>query len=213
MTKGSYPYPEDEFDAEPGVDAPVGVHRAPRTWWSRWWPFVAVIVLVPAVTIGAVLWASSWDGLGNKNDQANVELTDDPVDTPADGTEQPADPAATEGATDGEQAPEAPEAPATEEPAAPAVNYGQPIDVLNAANRQGLAADVADRLGTAGFTSVTAGNGSASIADVTTVFYASAELQPTAQAVADALGITTVTESADNAGSGVSVLLRRDFSN
>jgi len=213
VTKGNYPYPEDEFDAEPGVDTPVGVHRAPRTWWSRWWPFVAVIVLVPAVTIGAVLWASSWDGLGNKNDQANVELTDDPVDTPTDGAadaEQPGDPAATDGSTDGEQAPEA---PATEEPPAATVDYAQAIDVLNAANRQGLAADVADRLGTAGFTSVTAGNGSASIADVTTVFYASPELQPTAQAVADSLGITTVTESADNAGSGVTVLLRRDFSN
>ncbi|WP_263120898.1 LytR C-terminal domain-containing protein [Cellulomonas fimi] len=207
MTKGNYPYPEDEFDAAPGSDTPIGVHRAPRTWWSRWWPFVAVIVLVPVVTVAAVLWASSWDGLGNGgDDQANVELTDDPAATATDGAE---DPAATEGTTEGDAATEEP--PATEEAPAPTADLAQAIEVLNAANRNGLAADAADQLGTAGFTSVTAGNGSASTADVTTVFYATPELQVTAQAVADALGITTVTESADVADGGIVVLLRSDF--
>ncbi|VTR78408.1 hypothetical protein [Cellulomonas hominis] len=62
MSKGSDRYPEDEFDAAPAEDAPIGVHRAPRSWWSRWWPFVAVVVLVPALTVVFVLWASSWDG-------------------------------------------------------------------------------------------------------------------------------------------------------
>ncbi|MEV7973768.1 LytR C-terminal domain-containing protein [Cellulomonas sp. NPDC089187] len=211
MTKGNYPYPEDEFDAAPGPDSPVGVHRAPRSWWSRWWPFVAVIVLVPAVTVGAVLWTSAWDGLGGDDDQASVELTDDPVvGAETGGTEETAGTEGAEG-TEGTDEPPAEEPPAEEEPPAPAIDYAQTVDVLNAARRNGLAADVKDQLETAGFTSVTAGNGSASTAEVTTVFYASPELQPTAQAVADALGITTVTESAADAGSGVVVLLRTDF--
>lgn len=207
MTKGNYPYPEDEFDAAPGPDSPIGVHRAPRTWWSRWWPFVAVLVIVPVVTVGAVLWTSSWDGLGGSGtDEALVDVTDDATDAATD--------AATEGedaATDPAAEETTPEEAPVEEPAAPVVNYEQAVDVLNAANRNGLAADVKEQLETAGFTTVTAGNGSASTADVTTVFYASADLQPTAQAVADALGITTVTESATDAGSGVVVLLRSDF--
>lgn len=203
MTKGNYPYPEDEFDAAPGPDAPIGVHRAPRTWWSRWWPFVAVLVVVPVVTVGAVLWTSSWDGLGGSGtDEALVDVTDDATDAATEGEDAATDPAAEETASE--------EAP-VEEPAAPVVNFEQAVDVLNAANRNGLAADVKEQLETAGFTTVTAGNGSASTADVTTVFYASADLQPTAQAVADALGITTVTESATDAGSGVVVLLRSDF--
>nr|WP_281728268.1 LytR C-terminal domain-containing protein [Cellulomonas denverensis] len=82
---------------------------------------------------------------------------------------------------------------------------------MNAARRNGLAADVAGQLEEAGFTTVTAGNGDATAADVTTVFYASPELATTAQAVADALGIATVQESAADAGSGIAVLLRTDF--
>ncbi|MFB9956017.1 LytR C-terminal domain-containing protein [Cellulomonas denverensis] len=210
MTKGNYPYPEDEFDAAPGSDTPIGVHRAPRSWWSRWWPFVVVIVVVPVLTVGAVLWTSSWDGLGTNDDQAGVELTDDPAST--EGDDAATDPAAEDtgdGTQEGGEDATAEDPPVTEEP--PAVDYAQSIDVLNAARRNGLAADVACQLEEAGFTTVTAGNGDATAADVTTVFYASPELATTAQAVADALGIATVQESAADAGSGIAVLLRTDF--
>lgn len=210
MTKASDRYPEDEFDAEPARDVPVGVHRAPRGWWSRWWPFVAVVVLVPSLTVGFVLWASSWDGsLPGFGSSSAPPAAQEPAESP--------DPSATEG-TPTEEAPaeEAPaeEAPAEEAPveeAPPAPDLAASVRVLNAANRQGLAASTAEDLEDAGFTAVTAGNGNAGGSTATTVFYGTPELAATAQQVATTLGITNVVESADVAEDGVVVLLLRDF--
>lgn len=210
MTKGNYSYPEDEFDGDPGVDTPVGVHRAPRSWWSRWWPFVAVIIVVPAPTVGAVMWASSWDGLGtggNAPSTASTQATDDTATDPATGNDDPAVTDGTDGGAIDQQTPEetVPDAEATPD-------FTLPIEVLNAARVSGIAGDAASTLEAAGFTSVTTGNGDASLADVTTVFYANADQAVTAQAVANALGITPVVESAQSAGTGIVVVLRADFS-
>lgn len=199
MTKGSYPYPEDEFDAEPASDAPVGVHRAPRTWWSRWWPFVAVLVVVPVVTVSAVLWASSQNG-GSGNDQAD-DPTVQQTTQAADDTGE-VDPGTDDtGADDGTD----PAEDATAEPETP--DYATPVQVLNAARVNQLAATTAAKLEAAGFTQVEPGNGDATAASVTTVFYASADLATTARAVADVLGITEVVESAQQSPTGITVLL------
>lgn len=212
MSKGRYPYPEDEFDAAPAADAPVGVHRAPRSWWSRWWPFVAVVVLVPAITVGLVLWASR-DGelpsIGGSGSAPSASAPEEPAASP-EATEPPGDDAP---AAD-DETPEAPPAPEqTEEPAPPQpeADLSVPVQVLNAARVTGLARGAADDLESAGFTSVTAGNGSASGATKTTVFYGTADLAPTAQRVAEALGVTTVVESSKVAGDGVTVVLLKDF--
>ncbi len=205
MTKASDRYPEDEFDAEPAPDAPIGVHRAPRSWWSRWWPFVAVVVLVPAVTVGLVAWASSWDGrlpgFGDSTEPAAAAPSEPETSAPAEGTEEPAaePPAETE----------AP--PVEEEEPAPTADLTTDVRVLNASNRSGLAASAASDLEDAGFTSVTPGNGNAGGLQQSTVFYASADLAPTAQQVADALGIANVVEDAGTAPEGVVVLLLADF--
>ncbi|MCG7287567.1 LytR C-terminal domain-containing protein [Cellulomonas sp. ACRRI] len=206
MTKASDRYPEDEFDAEPAPDAPIGVHRAPRSWWSRWWPFVAVVVLVPAVTVGLVVWASSWDGrLPGFGDSTEPAAAAPETSAPAEGTEDPAteDPAA-------EQPPATEEPPVVEEPA-PTADLTTAVRVLNASGRSGLAGGAASDLEDAGFTSVEAGNGNAGGLQQSTVFYASADLAPTAQQVADTLGIANVVESAGTAPEGVVVLLLADF--
>lgn len=203
MTKGSDQYPEDEFDAGPAQDVAIGVHRAPRTWWSRWWPFVAVLVLVPALTVAGVLWASSWDGklptLGSGSDDTPTATA--PTSSAPAESDEPTDEAPTE------------EPPAEEEPPAPEPDLTLPIRVLNAANVRGLAAGAASDLESAGFTAVTAGNGGAGGATKSTVFYAGADLASTAQRAAEALGITNVVESADSAGDTITVLLLRDFAN
>lgn len=204
MTKASDRYPEDEFDAPPALDAPVGVHRAPRSWWSRWWPFVAVLVLVPSLTVGFVLWASSWDG--DLPGFSSSDQADDPV------VEETPDATDTEAVPE-EEAPVETEAPPVEAEEPPAVaDLATPVRVLNAANVSGLAGSAQGDLETAGFTAVEAGNGSAGGLTVSTVFYGSPELQVTAQQVADTLGITSVTESVDTAPEGVVVILLRDFS-
>lgn len=198
VTKG-YRYPEDEFDAEPAQDAPIGVHRAPRTWWSRWWPFVAVLVLVPALTVGGVLWYSSRGGT-----LPGITTGGEPgASAPA---SEPAPSATTEAPGEAPAAPE--ETPETPEPTA---DLAATVRVLNAANISGLAAGAAEQLEGAGFTAVTTGNGNAGGGTTSTVFYATADQEVTARQVAATLGITAVVQDADVAGDAVVVLLLRDF--
>ena len=144
MSKASYSYPPDEFDAPPDPDSPRGVHRAPRSAWSRWWPFVAVIVIVPLVAWAAVTYLA---GKGQLPDIPGVAST-----STAQATTGPTD-AASAQAT-------APAAPTTT--AAPAVELGTPVSVLNGSKIAGLAKKVGDQLGAVGFTKVTAGNATSS---------------------------------------------------
>ncbi|QZN86107.1 LytR C-terminal domain-containing protein [Cellulomonas sp. C5510] len=202
MTKASSRFPEDEFDAGPAMDAPIGVHRAPRSWWSRWWPFVAVIVVVPALTVSAVLWAASWDGtlpVIGRGDDTNASAP------------PPSSPSASPDDTGAAPTEETSEEPPADEVPPPAPDLSVPVRVLNAANISGLAGGAAEQLEGAGFTDVTAGNGNAGGSTASTVFYANADLAVTAQQVAATLGLTNVVESAEVADQGVVVLLLADF--
>lgn len=203
MTKASSRFPEDEFDAGPAQDAPIGVHRAPRSWWSRWWPFVAVVVVVPALTVSAVLWAASWDG--------KLPVIGGGDDTNASAPPSSSGPAASPDGTGGAPAPEETGDAPVEEVPPPAPDLSVPVRVLNAANISGLAGGAAEQLEGAGFTDVTAGNGNAGGSTASTVFYANADLAVTAQQVAATLGLTNVVESAEVADQGVVVLLLADF--
>jgi calcineurin-like phosphoesterase len=83
-----------------------------------------------------------------------------------------------------------------------------PVAVLNAAGIGGIAGEQAAKLTAAGFTAVTTGNANAT-EDESTVFYTSEDLRPTADLVAQTLGLTEVTlQPADEAG--ISVLLVTD---
>ena len=193
VSKADTHYPEDEFDV-PNPDAARGVHRAPRSAWSRWWPFLAVLVIAPAVAYGLVVLVSHQN------------------ETPSTGSSQDADPATTDaatapadGATEG-----AAETPAAETPAAPPANMAAPIEVLNAAKISGLASAQAKKLTDAGFTAVTSGNFTGTAPADSVVYYATEDLAATAQLAATTLGVTTVTLSAPDAGAGISVVLTSD---
>jgi cytoskeletal protein RodZ len=198
VSKADYPYPPDEFDAPPGPDAPRGVHRAPRSWWSRWWPFLVVLVVVPALAWAAVTWYLRDDSSTPTSPTTGVEET------------VPADETATDEATEPADGQTTAEAPPTTEAPAPAVNLAAPVAVLNGAKISGLAAREAEKLEAAGFTAVTPDNFTGTSPAASTVFYASADLQPTAQLVGTTLGIATVVESAVDAGAGITVVLRSD---
>ncbi len=191
MSKAETHYPEDEFDV-PNPDAARGVHRAPRSAWSRWWPFLAVLIIAPVIAYGVVTLLAQNDDL--PTNQAS------PGASPAasDGATAPADDAAT-----GDGTADTPPA----DDAAPAVNLAAPVEVLNAAKISGLAAAEAAKLTSAGFTAVTTGNFTGTKPADSVVYYASEDLAPTAQLAASTLGITTVTLSAENAGTGISVVL------
>jgi hypothetical protein len=196
VSKASYHYPPDEFDAPPDPDSPRGVHRAPRSAWSRWWPFLAVIVIVPLVAWGAVTVLAQQ---GKLPDVPGVGSTQGADGVPTDaGTTQP---------TDGAQA-TTPAAAATTT-AAPQPVLTTPVSVLNGAKIPGLAAQVGNKLTAAGFTKVTTGNTTATTPVASTVFYGSDALKATAEFVGQTVGVSNVVMSASDAPNGTIVVILR----
>ncbi|WP_158274505.1 LytR C-terminal domain-containing protein [Cellulomonas sp. WB94] len=204
MSKASYPYPPDEFDAADDHDGPRGVHRSPRTTWSKVWPFLVVLVVFPALAYGLVTWISNSDtGLGGAISGLGATGTTEPTDTATD--------AATGTATD--TAPPADTA-TSEAPVAPPAatpDLTSPVVVLNAANVSGLAASQTKKLEAGGFTKVTASNGTGTGVKATTVFYATEDQKVTADAVAQLLGISTVELSTTRAKDGITIVLMPGF--
>ncbi len=198
MSKAEYPYPADEFDAVV-PDVPVGVHRAPRTAWSRWWPYLVVLLVVPVLAYGAVTFLlRSGDlpvgGDAGPGPQAEQPAPEDPAG------EDPAAPA------DGTEAP-----PESEEPAPPPEPVlSTSVRVLNGARVSGLAARIADELEGAGFTDVTPDNATSSLPSQSTVYVASEELRPTAELVASTVGVTAIEVDPAQASGGIVVVLVSD---
>lgn len=208
MTKGRYPYPDDEFDAVDASVGPRGVHRAPLSRWSRLWPFLLVIVLFPALAFGVVTYVFNWDGLGSDSDSGVSQDASQDVDGSVDdgAGDEGTDAGATEGTDEG-----AAEEPAVETPPVVEADLSLPVEVLNAAKVSGLAAKAGAKLTAAGFTSVTPGNYTGAATTTSGVYYASEDQQPTAAEAAAALGITKVELSTTQAADGITVVLASDF--
>lgn len=202
MSKASYPYPPDEFDAADDHDGPRGVHRSARTTWSKLWPFLVVLIVFPALAYGLVTWISNSDtGLGGAISGLGATGTSD---------------ASTDGATDAATDTATPptDTPTTDAPVVPPAavpDLTTPVAILNAAKVSGLAATEAKKLEAGGFTKVTASNSAGTGVTTTTVFYATDAQKVTADAVAQLLGITTVTMSPTQAKTGIAVVLMPDF--
>ncbi|MCL3861516.1 LytR C-terminal domain-containing protein [Actinotalea sp. K2] len=200
MSKARYPHPQDEFDVV--SDGPRGSHRAPRSAVTRWWPFLAVLVVLPVLAYGLVTWWSDWDG--SPDSLPSVFTQDEPSEAP----ETTDDPTA-------EEPGEAAEDPVVEEPVepevpAPDVDLARAVQVMNGTGASGLAAGGRERLEAAGFTAVTTGNWQER-PDVSVVYYPTEQDVTTAQTVAASLGITTVEESAEIAGDVVTAVLAADY--
>ncbi len=193
-----YDYPDDEFDAETDGPVPVGVHRAQVPAWRSWIPLLAILIIVPLLAWGAVglLGRHSTGGGGSTAATAPAEDT-----------------ATAQASDSGQQATGEATAEATAEPTGSA-DYTTGITVHNGTDTTGLATRTGDKLQNAGFTAVTVSQGVYSLEEPadTTVYYASADLAATAQAVADVLGAGEVVESAEEAQSNpIVVVLRSDY--
>ncbi len=188
MTKSRYPYAPDEFDAPAPQGAPVGVHRTPRSGWSKTWPFLLVAVVFAGLAVGGVTLLSGGSEEAPPQAQSTESAADD-GEAPAEETTEP--PAETE------EPPAEEEAPAEETPEAPdvdallaAADPGAYVRVLNASGLTGMAATGKDALDARGFTQVEAADyeGSPDDVAVTTVWYGENRAE-TAAAVAAVLGI------------------------
>ena len=202
---GSYSYPPDEFDAAARAGGPRGVHREPRTRWSKLWPFVVVLVVFPALAFAAVTILSDWDGLsGLRGDDDGTQqaapgdggdLESDPADTPDEALEETPEP---------EQTPEP--------PPPPPLDVARPVDVYNATNRAGLAGNASGRLEAIGFSDVSALNWDGQNPATSIVYYPTAQDVTTAQTIATTLGIAQVVESAADTPNGkIVVVLANDY--
>ena len=216
MSKSTTKYPEDEFDRLAPDAVPSGAHRAPRSRWSRFAPFLVVVMVSAALAIGAVYYYYA------RSPAAPVTADPTPsVSAPADPTDG-TDPD-TEAVTDGEspdaaepEAPAEPEASAepeeTVEPPAATVDTTTPVRVLNATTRSGVAAGAANTLTAAGWTDVVADNYTGTKPSNSLVYFKNAESEASAREVAQLLGITEVLEAPNLVGP-VSVVLSGSFPN
>lgn len=200
MTKPNYPYPEDEFDQAALHAGPRGVHRQPRAGLRRWWPFLAVLVLAPALAFAFVTFLSH-SGTSSKIPGFS-SLTEDSTASGAPSQTSSPTASATASATPTTT-------PTTPTAAGPAL--GTKIQVLNGAAVNGAAGKASAKLTAAGFTSVTSGNYGGAALSVSTVFYATPADAVTAKAVGTALGIAQVKESATQASGAIVVVLKSDY--
>jgi len=199
VTKPNYPYPEDEFDQAALHAGPRGVHRQPRAGLRRWWPFLAVLVLAPALAFAFVTFLSH-SGTSSKIPGFS-SLTEDSTASGA--------PSETSSPTASATASATPTTTPTPTEAGPAL--GTKVQVLNGAGISGVAAKAAAKLTAAGFTSVTAGNYGGAAVSASTIFYATPAEAVTAKAVGTALGIAQVKESATQASGAIVVVLKSDY--
>lgn len=203
-SKDDYPYPEDEFDALGQDRAPQGVHRAPPPRWRQLLPFIIVLVLAPTLAFVAVRLVSG----GNDDPDPTTTTSQEPT------TDEPTDPdtgSSTDESTDtttdaGSEDPK----DETSEPTGD-LDYATQIWVLNGSGVSGLAADTAAALEADGWQDVNPADYNRAQPSATTIFYDNADQVDEAQAVADALGITALSENADAADGDIVIVLRTDF--
>ena len=191
-------YPDDEFDAaDADGPVPVGVHRAQVPAWRSWIPLAAVLIIVPLVAWGAVALLGRTGGSPAATGSSSPSTgTTAPQTAPVTGS-----PAPTESAT-----PDSPPTPSGN------ADLTTGVTVSNGTTTTGLAARTGSKLENAGFTSVNVSQGvyPSDEPTTTTIFYASPQNAPAAQAAAQALNVTNVVESSDAAESNPIVVVLRD---
>lgn len=212
-------YEKDAFDNPP--EGPVGVHRGNRPMIVRLTPFV--IVLVAAVAAGVLFWsifsgeAANMFNRRSEQTQTTAQTSQvassSSVDESASGTASHSSQSAS--ASESTSAEDTPSQTPSESESAQStpeesqqVNTNAQITVINGTGVSGLANDRAGVLQNQGFTNVSAANPDATtvLPAQTVVYYQNEADLATAQQVANALGITTVEQSA-SIGTPIQVVL------
>jgi hypothetical protein len=214
VSKNSYPYPPDEFDSVNPTSRPQEVHAARRSAWSRVWPFIVVIIAVPAIAFAVIKVLSSWDsaqdaapGGSTITSTTTATVTDPPTPPPAAETAPPAGEA-----TDGDAGAEDPSDGTGGDDAPPPIDRSVAVKVLNAKGEQGVAGRASDLLRQDGWTSVSADNYEGEqIEGASTVYYGKNIWSTSAQSVAGILQIDLVEKDTDGSPDGITIVLRQDF--
>lgn len=188
-------YPKDEFDLA-ADDMPVGMHRPEPSRWRHVMPFLVILVAVPVLawSLSQLLTGSVTQGQSSASNTVNAPQSAQSVQS-APQSDQVA-----------QSAPQSEPAAQSEVPQSDAhsqasqVNYNVRIDVLNGTGQQGLAAEKAAQLNEAGFNGTNAANAAGWTTAASTVYYGDAQVEATARAVAEKLGISNVALNAEDIG-------------
>ncbi len=201
-------YEPDEFDELAAQTGPVGVHRAPRPWWSKVLPplFAFLIAGAVAYLIAFLLWNS-----GSGDDDASPTATVTASPEPSESVSPSATPSVTPSESASPPPSPSPTPTETEEPE-PVILYDAQVHVRNGSGIQGLAGGEAAELEAAGYTNLAANNISSTLipGGVNTVTYSDDSFADTAQDVADVLGIDAVEGGGTPGGAEIEVLLASD---
>ena len=194
-------YPKDEFDRA-GEDMPVGMHRPQPSKWKAVIPFLLILVLVPLLGWGANhLLTSRGVVSGSESDPATSQSSQ-----PASGAQSTgpsgdvaASPQPSESATP-ETTPTEASTPEASPTPTPTADHNVVISVLNGTGTSGLAAQKVSLLNEAGFAGTSAANATGWSTTVSTVYYGDPDLEVTAQAIAQTLGISNIAVNTTDLG-------------
>ena len=188
-------YPRDEFDRA-GEDMPVGMHRPKPSKWKNVWPFLAILVIVPALGWAAATALS-------RQQTATVNNAPSPAASAPSAAAPSASPTA-DAAAPAEPTPSASSSSsASSEP-----DHGAVIQVLNGTGTQGFAGQQAQILNQAGYAGTSAANADGWSTQTSTVFYEDPRMEGTAKDVAAKLGISNVRQESGLGDPDIVVVLR-----
>ena len=163
---------------------PVGMHRPKPSKWKNVWPFLAILVIVPALG-----WAAA---TALSRQQATVSNAPSPA-----------------ASAPSAAAPSASPTPSSSSPSASSEpDHGAVIQVLNGTGTQGFAGQQAQILNQAGYAGTSAANADGWATQTSTVFYEDPRMEGTANDVAAKLGISNVRQESGLGDPDIVVVLR-----
>ena len=177
---------------------PVGMHRPKPSKWKNVWPFLAILVIVPAL---------GWVAATALYRQQATNVSVQPVPATSSSAQAPA----TRGASPS-AAPSVEPTPSSSSPSSAASaepDHGAVISVLNGTETPGYAAGKVTILNDAGYAGTSAANADANWTNTTsTVFYEDPKMEATAKDIASKLGIDTVRQQTGLGDPDVVIVLR-----
>ena len=179
---------------------PVGMHRPKPSKWKNVWPFLAILVIVPALG-----WAAA---TALSRQQTTVSNAPSPAATTPSAAAPSAAPTA-EATASAEPMPSASSSSPSASPSASSEpDHGAAIQVLNGTGTHGYAGQQAQILNQAGYAGTSAANADGWATQTSAVFYEDPRMEGTAKDVAAKLGISNVRQESGLGAPDIVVILR-----
>ena len=178
---------------------PVGMHRPKPSKWKNVWPFLAILVIVPALG-----WAAA-TALSRQQTTTPATTTPTVAATTPSASASPSAAPTVEATPSAEPTP----SPSSSSPAATSEpDHGAVIQVLNGTGTQGYASQQAQILNQAGYAGTSAANADGWTTQISTVFYEDPRMEGTAKDIASKLGISNVRQESGLGDPDIVVILR-----